>query len=39
MDYRLDYRQGHVEVFTRQGEFLFSADTEQEALKELRQAS
>jgi len=29
------YVYGHVEVYTREGEFLFSADTEREAREEL----
>ena len=28
---------GHVDVYTREGEFLFSADTEREAREELRE--
>lgn len=28
---------GHVEVYDEQGTFLFSADTQQEALQELRE--
>lgn len=28
---------GHVEVYTREGEFLFSADTEREAREELEE--
>ncbi|MEA4891843.1 MAG: hypothetical protein VB085_04695 [Peptococcaceae bacterium] len=35
MDYRLRYINGHVEVYDRLGRFLFSADTQQEALEEL----
>ncbi len=29
------YVQGHVQVYDHQGNFLFSADTEQEARREL----
>ena len=28
---------GHIEVYTREGEFLFSADTEREAREELEE--
>lgn len=35
MDYRFKYVNGHVEVYDRSGRFLFSADTNQEALDEL----
>ena len=35
MDYRFKYVNGHVEVYDRLGRFLFSADTNQEALEEL----
>lgn len=31
------YVYGHVEVYTREGEFLFSADTEREARLELEE--
>lgn len=31
------YVHGHVEVYDATGQFLFSADTRQEALRELRQ--
>ena len=31
MEYWLRYVQGHVEVYTAAGRFLFSADTEAEA--------
>ena len=31
------YVYGHVEVYTREGEFLFSADTEREAREELEE--
>ena len=33
------YVYGHVEVYTQEGEFLFSADTEQEALDDLEELS
>lgn len=39
MDYRIRYVAGHVEVYDRQGNFLFSADTEAEAMKELRETA
>ena len=35
MDVTIRYVRGHVEVYTREGSFLFSADTEGEALREL----
>lgn len=35
MDYRLRWVAGHVEVYDRMGTFLFSADTEREALADL----
>ncbi len=35
MDIRWVY--GHVEVYTKEGEFLFSADTEREAREELEE--
>ena len=31
------YVYGHVEVYTREGEFLFSADTERDAREELEE--
>lgn len=34
-DCELRYVNGHVEVYTRAGEFLFSADTAREAMAEL----
>ncbi|WP_308754757.1 hypothetical protein [uncultured Anaerotruncus sp.] len=34
-DYQIRWVQGHVEVYDRLGEFQFSADTEQEALRDL----
>jgi len=36
MECRIQHTRGHVEVFDRQGRFLFSADTESEARSELR---
>ena len=36
-DYIIQYVYGHVEVFDRFGRFQFSADTEQEALSDLRE--
>lgn len=35
MEYTIEWVRGHVEVFDRAGAFLFSADTEQEALADL----
>lgn len=35
MTNRFEYVNGHVEVFTNDGEFLFSADTMEEAWREL----
>ena len=35
MDVTIRYVRGHVEVYTREGSFLVSADTEGEALREL----
>ncbi len=35
MDYILRDVGGHVEVYTRSGKFLFSADTAREAMEEL----
>ena len=37
MDYKIIAVNGHVEVLDRQGNFLFSADTEQEAEQDLRE--
>lgn len=37
MDYKFRYVNGHVEVYTTTGKFLFSADTEYEARLELRE--
>lgn len=33
--YSMRYVQGHVQVYDRNGRFLFSADTEREAREEL----
>lgn len=38
MDYLFKYVQGHVEVYDEKGRFMFSADSQQEALDELRQS-
>lgn len=35
MEYRIVNVMGHVEVYDSQGQFLFSADTEAEALEDL----
>lgn len=35
MEYRIVDVMGHVEVYDSQGRFLFSADTEAEALEDL----
>ena len=35
--YSIRYVSGHVQVYDYRGQFLFSADTEQEARKELRE--
>ena len=35
MEDRLQWVAGHVEVYDRMGTFLFSADTEHEALEDL----
>lgn len=37
-DYVIRFVRGHVEVFDREGRFLFSADTEAEAMRELAAA-
>ncbi len=37
MDVELRYVRGHVEVYSPEGGFLFSADTAGEALRELRE--
>ena len=34
--YSIKYVRGHVQVYDRNGEFLFSADSEREAREELR---
>lgn len=36
MDYRLKYVNGHIEVFDFRGIFLFSADSESEAMNEMK---
>lgn len=33
--YSIKYVRGHVQVYDRNGSFLFSADTEREALQEI----
>lgn len=33
--YSIEYVRGHVQVYDRNGKFLFSADTEREAREEL----
>lgn len=38
MEVEIRFVRGHVEVFDSSGRFLFSADTEREALEELRAA-
>lgn len=38
MDVRIQYVQGHVEVYDAWGNFLFSADTAEEAYDELKAA-
>ena len=35
MEITMRYVRGHVEVYTTAGQFLFSADTEAEALEDL----
>ncbi len=37
MEYTIQWVCGHVEVLDAQGRFLFSADTEQEAARDLQQ--
>lgn len=37
-DYIMKWNRNHVEVFDAKGQFLFSADTEQEALAEMEAA-
>lgn len=39
MEYRMISVNGHIEVLDRRGNFLFSADTEQEAWRDLRELS
>ena len=39
MDYSIVWVRGHVEVYDRAGRFLFSADSESEALRELEEAA
>jgi hypothetical protein len=36
MEYQIRYVYGHYQVYSSSGRFLFSADTEREALEELR---
>ena len=36
MEITMRYVRGHVEVYTAAGQFLFSADTRQEAVEELQ---
>ena len=38
MEAEIRFVRGHVEVYDREGRFLFSADTEREALEELAAA-
>ena len=38
MEFDIRFVRGHVEVYDRSGRFLFSADTEQEAMEELTAA-
>lgn len=35
MQYSIKVISGHVEVYTQSGEFVFSADSQQEALQEI----
>ncbi|WP_279287674.1 hypothetical protein [Lawsonibacter celer] len=37
MEYEIRYVHGHVEVYDQFGRFRFSADTEREALADLRE--
>lgn len=37
MTYHIRYVQGHVEVYDNRGDFVFSADTREEALTELEE--
>ena len=39
MEITMRYVRGHVEVYTTAGQFLFSADTRQEAVEELPEAA
>ena len=39
MEYTMKWVRGHVEVYDRMGRFLFSADSESEALRELEEAA
>ncbi len=39
MEYSIEYVNGHIEVYDSTGAFLFSADSKQEALEELRNAA
>lgn len=39
MDVEFRYVRGHVEVFSREGQFLFSADNLREAREELEDAA
>lgn len=36
MRYEIKFVRGHVEVYDREGNFVFSADTEREAKEDLR---
>ena len=38
MEYEIRFVRGHVEVYDAAGRFLFSADTEREAMEELAAA-
>ena len=38
MEYEIRFVRGHVEVYDAAGRFLFSADTEREAMEELSAA-
>ena len=37
MEYQIIWVRGHVEVYSADGEFFFSADNEREAREELRE--
>lgn len=37
MKYQFQYCQGHVEVYDTEGKFLFSADNQEEAEKEMEE--